>query len=258
MPDRQKSYVGVIEHDELSFKPRAFASFLAGHSGWQISQALDVQFPKGRETATVKLTKTYGQGSAELQITASDSGTYSGRGGGLVQRVTLSATFDDPMDWQARASEELVAGTMRQMDEAILKLTTYDRIWQRTAGYWRCGSALYQCPDTPHAESGAASPQSSPPRPEGGVAGAGNRAGQQQAPQAQQSEEERKKKNRRITTAAVSGGIGLLSYNAHPDVSLVLFLIAGFFLLGGKTADQLLDALLQKSQKSQTPDKPSS
>jgi hypothetical protein len=147
MPERRKSYVGFIEHDEPSFRPQQFANFLAGYLGWPILQPLKVNSVAGRELAIIKLTKAYGQGSVELMITASDSGTPPG--GGPVQRVALGVIFDDAADWRNPASEQLVALTMRQMDEAIQKFTTYERIWQRTTGYWRCGTALYQAPDSP-------------------------------------------------------------------------------------------------------------
>src|SRR4051812_14495298 len=66
MPDRRKSYVGLIEHDELSFKPQQFTTFLAGHLGWQIRQPLKIDFPAGRELAIIGLTRAYrGQASVE-------------------------------------------------------------------------------------------------------------------------------------------------------------------------------------------------
>jgi hypothetical protein len=159
MPEGRKSYLGFVEHDEPSFKPPAFVNVLAGYLGWDILQALNVvEFVPGRDVATVRLTRAYGHGSVELLMAASDCGAYSSPGGSPVQRVALNVSFDDPGDWHDPASEALVAGTMRALDDAILKLTTYERIWQRTTGYWRCGAALYQCPDAPDAE-----PQVVPP-----------------------------------------------------------------------------------------------
>ena len=146
MPEPRKSYVGFIEHDELSFKPRAFVNFLAGYLGWGVAEALDVQFVQDHEFAAIKLSRAYGQPSLDLLLTASDSGTYPGYGGRLFQRVALSVTFDDPNNWHDAASEQLVARTMRELDEAIEKLTTYQRIWRWTTGYWRCGVVLYECP----------------------------------------------------------------------------------------------------------------
>jgi len=163
MPDRRKSYVGFIEHDELSFRPQQFTNFLTGYLGWQILQPLKVDFPAGHEEAIIKLTRAYGQGSVELMMTASDSGTYTPRGGKPVQRVALCVIFDDPADWHDPASENLVARTMRELDEAIWKLTTYERIWQRTTGYWRCGTALYQAPDASTSEPAVVPPPPSPP-----------------------------------------------------------------------------------------------
>jgi hypothetical protein len=173
MPDRRKSYVGIIEHDELSFKPQQFTSFLAGHLGWEIRQPLKIDFPAGRELAIIRLTRAYGgQGSVALTMTASDSGTYTPRAGKPVQRVALGVIFDDPSDWHDPASENLVAGAMRDLDEAIRKLTTYERIWQRTTGYWRCGTALYQAPDAPTCEPAVAPPPSPPPIQSSGASAA--------------------------------------------------------------------------------------
>jgi hypothetical protein len=171
MPDRRKSYVGFIEHDELSFRPQQFTNFLTGHLGWQILQPLKVDFPAGRELAIIRLTRAYGgQGSVELMMTASDGGTYTPGGGKPVQRVALGVIFDDPSDWHDPASENLVARTMRDLDEAIRKLTTYERIWQRTTGYWRCGTALYQAPDAPTSEPAAPPPSPPPIQSSGAVA----------------------------------------------------------------------------------------
>jgi len=168
MPDPRKSYVGLIEDEYRSLKPRAFVGMLAGYSRWAISQALDVQFSQDGEFATIKLTRAYGQGSVVVLITASDSYVHAGRS---VQRVVaLTVTFDDPNDWHDSASEELVARTMKEFDEAIAKLTSIEGIWRRETGYWRCGARLYQCPDSPSAEPEVVPPPLSPPRIESGAA----------------------------------------------------------------------------------------
>jgi hypothetical protein len=230
MPDREKTYIGIIEHDEASFKPRAFVNYLAGYLGWQIVQAIKVD-TTGRESATMKLAKSYGAQSVELTITARDVGTSQQSSAKPVLRVELTAAFDDAADWHDRLSEELVARTMKEMDEAIWKLTTYKNIWRRKTGYWRNGALRYQCPDAPGAEPETAS--SSGPT-SGGLLQYGNR---------------------RNIAAAVCGIIAFLCYSSYPLLTFIFIALGGFFIFGDKSADRLLDALAQLVS-SKTPDRP--
>lgn len=66
------------------------------------------------------------------------------------------------------------------------------------------------------------------------------------------------RQTRRYAAAAISGVIGLLTFNLHPTLALILFAAAAFFFFAEQSADQVLDRLLPPAGSPSPPDKPPS